>query len=230
MARSIKAAVGLLLTLGLSACSHAAADPASVPDPAVDLKYPDGATRAEAVFSGGCFWCTEAVCEHVPGVISVVSGYSGGSQEDATYEKVSTGTTGHAEAIKITYDPRKITYAKLLKVFFAAAHDPTQLNRQGPDRGTQYRSAIFYADDDQKRVAEAYIKQLNEAKVFDKPIVTTLEPLKAFYEAEAYHQDYVKNNPNSGYILQNVPHKLEKLEKIQLAPATQPAKDEAPQK
>ncbi len=205
--------VGLMLSA--IAGSHGAPDvTATIPDPAEDLKPTDGQTEAKLVLAGGCFWCTEAVFEAVPGVTGVVSGYAGGSKVDAEYRKVSAAQTEHAEVIEITYDPSKVTFARLLKVFFGAAHDPTQLNRQGPDTGKQYRSAIFYANDDQKRVAEAYIKQLEKAKVFDKPIVTTMEKLDAFYPAEDYHQDYVKNHPQDGYVRQNVPAKLEKLKKL----------------
>lgn len=154
---------------------------------------------ATAVFAGGCFWCTEAAFEQLAGVLDVQSGYAGGAQETATYEQVSGGHTGHAESIRVEYDPQKIRYDQLLTVFFDA-HDPTQLNRQGPDRGTQYRSAIFYADEAQKEAAEAKIKELTAAKVFPRKIVTRLEPLKAFYPAELYHQDYARNNPDAPYI------------------------------
>ncbi len=184
------------------------------PDPATDLKPADGQTSAEAVLAGGCFWCTEAVFEGVPGVTDVVSGYAGGSKEDATYQKVSAGETGHAEAIRVRYDPAKVSFGQLLKVFFATAHNPTQLNRQGPDVGRQYRSAIFFADDEQKRIAEAYIKQLTDAKVFQQPIVTTLEKLDAFYPAEDYHQDYAQQNPDNSYVRQNVPQKVKKRDKL----------------
>jgi peptide methionine sulfoxide reductase msrA/msrB len=157
------------------------------------------AQTATAVFAGGCFWCTEAAFEQLDGVIDVQSGYSGGSKETATYEQVCSGLTGHAESIRIHYDPQRISYDQLLSVFFDA-HDPTQLNRQGVDKGTQYRSAIFYASDEQKQAAEAKIKQLTAAKVFPKKIVTTLEPLVEFYPAEEYHQDYARNNPDAPYI------------------------------
>ena len=182
---------------------------AGFPDPKIDLPARDG--EQTAVFAGGCFWCTEAVFEELEGVKEVVSGYAGGSAETAKYEVVSTGKTGHAEAIRITYDPSKITYGQLLKVFFSVAHDPTQLNRQGPDWGPQYRSAIFYADEEQKRVAQAYIDQLTGAKVFGRPIVTTLEPLEAFYPAEDYHQNFCRRNPHHGYVVINAMPKLEKL-------------------
>jgi len=181
------------------------------PDPKLDAA-PERGTQT-AVLAGGCFWCTEAVFEGVNGVSKVISGYSGGEAADADYKSVSAGRTSHAEAIEITYDPEKITYGQILKIFFAVAHDPTQLNRQGPDWGKQYRSAIFYANDEQKRVPEAYIHQLNEAKVFDKPIVTELAPLKKFYAAEGYHQDFVKNNPMHPYVIVNSTPKVQKLKK-----------------
>lgn len=154
---------------------------------------------AAAVFAGGCFWCVEAVFEELDGVKDAVSGYAGGSKETANYEAVCTGTTGHAEAVKIIYDPKKISYRKLLEVHFAT-HDPTTLNRQGNDVGTQYRSTIFYANDEEKRIAEEYIAELTKKHAYDRPIVTTLEPLKGFYEAETYHQNYVCNNPRQGYV------------------------------
>lgn len=169
------------------------------PDPARDLAAPAG-PRA-IVLAGGCFWCTEAVYRQIDGVLGVESGYAGGSAATANYEAVCSGRTGHAEAIRITFDPAKLSYGMLLKVFFATAHDPTQLNRQGNDVGTQYRSAIFFADAEEKAVAEAYIAQLDSAKVFPARIVTTLEPLKAFYAAEAYHQDYAARNPWQPYIM-----------------------------
>jgi len=205
----------LALIFTTTACTQAASDvTGTIPAPAIDLKPAEGQSSAQVVLAGGCFWCTEAVFEAVPGVSDVVSGYAGGTKEDADYDKVSAGSTAHAEAIKITYDPSKVSFGNLLKIFFAAAHDPTQLNRQGPDSGKQYRSAIFFADDEQKRVAEAYIKQLSDVKTFDKPIATTLEKLDTFYPAEEYHQDFVKRNPNHGYVQQNVPQKLAKLKKI----------------
>jgi peptide-methionine (S)-S-oxide reductase len=155
--------------------------------------------RAEAVFAGGCFWCVEAVFRQLRGVLDVTSGYAGGAAETANYEAVSTGRTGHAEAVKIVYDPRKISYEELLKVHFAT-HTPTTLNRQGKDIGTQYRSAIFYANEEQKQIAEATIADLSAAKVYARPIVTTLEPLKAFYPAEAHHQNFVACNPYQPYV------------------------------
>jgi peptide-methionine (S)-S-oxide reductase len=173
---------------------------AAFPDPVRDLAAVPGAGRAEAVFAGGCFWCTEAVFRQLDGVLDVVSGYAGGSAATANYEAVCSGRTGHAEAIRIVYDPERISYGQLLKVFFSAAHDPTQLNRQGNDRGAQYRSAIFFADEQEQAVAQAYVEQLNAAKLFDAPIATTLEPLEHFYVAESYHQDFAARNPNQPYI------------------------------
>ena len=170
------------------------------------------AKSAVAVFGGGCFWCTEAVFDELRGVRSVVSGYAGGSTKNPTYEEVCGGRTGHAEVIKIEFDPGEIAFKDLLTVFFAT-HDPTTLNRQGNDVGTQYRSAIFYAYEEQKREAEAFIKELNDSKSFGKPVVTTLEPLGEFYEAEDYHQKYYANNPYQPYCQYMIPPKLNKLHK-----------------
>jgi len=170
------------------------------------------AERAEAVFAGGCFWCVEAVFEQLDGVLDAVSGYSGGSAETANYEAVCTGRTGHAEAVKIVYDPKKVSYEQLLKVHFAT-HDPTTLNRQGPDTGTQYRSAIFYANEQEKALAEAFLADLADAKVFRRPVVTTLEPLNAFYPAEAKHQDFVACNPRQPYVRAIALPKVEKARK-----------------
>jgi peptide-methionine (S)-S-oxide reductase len=166
-----------------------------------------------AVLAGGCFWGIEAVFERLRGVKDVVSGFAGGTRASAHYDVVSAGTTGHAEAVRITYDPSRVTYDQLLKVFFVVAHDPTQLNRQGPDEGTQYRSAIFYADTRQQAIAEAFIKHLNETKVFPRAVVTTVVPLEGFYPAEAYHQDFVRKNPRYPYVVYNDLPKLEHLEK-----------------
>jgi len=179
------------------------------PDPAIDVKNVSAAKQT-AVLAGGCFWCTEAVFVQIDGVDKVVSGYSGGDRGTANYEAVCSGRTGHAEAIQITYDPSKISYGQLLKIFFSVAHDPTQLNRQGHDHGTQYRSAIFYSDAEQKQVAEAYIKQLDQAKVFRSPIVTEVTPLQAFYPAEEYHQNYCSRNPNNPYVASVAEPKVEK--------------------
>jgi peptide-methionine (S)-S-oxide reductase len=183
------------------------------PDPIVDSKPASPGALQTAVLAGGCFWCTEAVFLQIEGVEKVVSGYSGGEQATATYEAVCSGKTGHAEAIQITYDPAKVSYGQLLKVFFSVAHDPTQLNRQGNDIGTQYRSAVFYSDEEQKRVAEAYIKQLGEAGVFRHGIVTEVTPLKSFYPAEGYHQNYCSLNPHNPYIAAVAQPKVEKTKK-----------------
>jgi peptide-methionine (S)-S-oxide reductase len=185
-------------------------DPFSFPDPEVDLPA-DGREKDTAVLAGGCFWCTEAVYHEVDGVLGLRSGYIGGTAETADYRTVCSGRTGHAEAIEITYDPRRLSYGKILKLFFSIAHDPTQLNRQGNDHGTQYRSAIFYRDDAQKSVAEAYIAQIGRDKLFTAPIVTTLEPLTDFYEAEDYHQEYAARNPNQPYIAHVSAPKVAKL-------------------
>lgn len=166
------------------------------------------ATEQTAVFAGGCFWGVEAVFEHVKGVNDVRSGYSGGTKNTANYDDVSNGTTKHAEAVEIRFDPAKVTYEQLLYVFFAVAHDPTEVNRQGPDVGPQYRSAIFYTDEKQKKAARAFILAINTSKAFKKPVATELVPLTAFYEAEGYHQNYLKNNPTDPYIIQ---HDLPKL-------------------
>jgi peptide-methionine (S)-S-oxide reductase len=179
------------------------------PDPVIDVNSVSAAKQT-AVLAGGCFWCTEAVFVQIEGVEKVVSGYSGGDRATANYEAVCGGRTGHAEAIQITYDPSAISYGQLLKIFFSVAHDPTQLNRQGHDIGTQYRSAIFYSDPEQKRVAEAYIKQLDQAKVFRSPIVTEVTPLKAFYPGEDYHQNYCSRNPNNPYVASVAEPKVEK--------------------
>ena len=208
---SIVAAVVLgVLFMNLSATKAGAK---LLPDPAVDETRSGGKGMQTAVLAGGCFWCTEAVFEQVDGVTKVVSGFSGGDAATAHYEIVSTGRTKHAESIEVTYDPSKITYGQLLKVFFEVAHDPTQLNRQGPDYGPQYRSAIFYKNDEQKRIAEGYIKQLEEAKVFHKPIVTQLNQFQAFYPAEEYHQKYCRRHPNNPYVVVNALPKLSKLHK-----------------
>lgn len=183
------------------------------PDAAVDSPAAQGNGPQTAVFAGGCFWGVEAVFDHLKGVTNAVSGFSGGSAKTAHYETVSMGNTGHAESVKVTYDPAQITYGQLLKVFFSVAHDPTELNRQGPDEGTQYRSAIFYSNDEQKRIAEAYIRQLDDAKVFSRPVVTQVVPLQGFYAAEAYHQKFVARNPMYPYVVYNDLPKLSHLKK-----------------
>ncbi len=172
----------------------------TLPDPTADAPLAAAHGSSKAVLAGGCFWGVQAVFQHVKGVIHVTSGYSGGSAMTAQYETVSTGTTGHAESVEVTYDPAQVTYGQLLKVYFEVAHDPTQLNRQEPDEGTQYRSSIFFADAEQQKVAQAYIAQLDAAKAFPRPIVTQVVPLKAFYAAEGYHQDYARLHPTQPYI------------------------------
>jgi peptide-methionine (S)-S-oxide reductase len=174
---------------------------APVPPATVDDAPASSPGKQTAVFAGGCFWGTQSVFERVKGVIDTTVGYAGGSADTATYDQVTTETTGHAESIRVVYDPAKITYGQLLRIFFSVAHDPTQLNRQGPDEGTSYRSAIFYSNDDQRRIAEAYIAQLDAAHVFGGKIVTEVTPLKGFYDAEHYHQHYADLNPNNPYIL-----------------------------
>ncbi|HEY2351816.1 MAG TPA: peptide-methionine (S)-S-oxide reductase MsrA [Candidatus Acidoferrum sp.] len=183
------------------------------PKPAVDEALASSSKPETAVFAGGCFWGVQAVFEHVKGVQTATSGYSGGHVKSPGYELVSTGVTGHAESVQVSWDPSKITYGQLLMVYFSVAHDPTQLNRQGPDSGTQYRSSIFYANEEQKRIAEAYLAQLTAAGVYSRSIVTKVVPLEAFYEAEGYHQDYLKKNPDNPYIVYNDLPKLARLQK-----------------
>jgi peptide-methionine (S)-S-oxide reductase len=192
--------------------SRAADDAAIIPAPAIDVQATDAPQTA--VVAGGCFWGVQGVFQHTAGVINAVSGYAGGNKSTADYRMVSTGSTGHAESVEIKYDPRKISYGKILQIFFSVAHDPTQLNRQGPDTGTQYRSAIFTTNDEQKKVADAYIAQLNAAKAYRKPIVTKVGPLEGFYPAEAYHQDYLTLHPDQPYIAYNDIPKVENLKKI----------------
>jgi peptide-methionine (S)-S-oxide reductase len=195
--------------------SVARVTPEEFPDPIVDSTLAPERGPARAVLAGGCFWCVEAVYKNLDGVSTVKSGYAGGSAETADYETVSSGTTNHAESVEVDYDPSRLTYGQILKVFFAIAHDPTQLNRQGPDTGRQYRSAIFFGDEEQKRVALAYIEQLNKAHVFDRPIVTEVVPLEAFYPAETYHQDYAARNPLNPYIVFNAQPKVRKMRAYQ---------------
>jgi peptide-methionine (S)-S-oxide reductase len=206
--------VGFIAALAITVFAFGA--PAStttvnVPNPAVDAPLATAKGEQVAVVAGGCFWGLEAVFEHVKGVKGVVVGYSGGAAKTAHYEAVSSGKTGHAEAVSITYDPSQISYGQLLKVFFAVAHNPTELNRQGPDHGTQYRSAIFYANGEQQRIAQAYVEQLNKAKVFDAPVVTQIAALDNFYKAESYHQDYAAQHPDEPYIAINDLPKVENL-------------------
>jgi peptide-methionine (S)-S-oxide reductase len=187
--------------------------PEKFPDPAADSARAAG-TDGVAVLAGGCFWCVEAVYKQLDGVSAVTSGYAGGSADSADYETVSSGRTDHAEAVEVRFDPQKISYGQILKVFFSIAHDPTTRDRQGPDVGRQYRSEIFYTDDEQRAVADAYIKQLDAAKVFDRPIVTDVRPLEKFYQGEAYHQDYAERNPLQPYILFNARPKVDKVRKL----------------
>jgi peptide-methionine (S)-S-oxide reductase len=195
----------LLMVILVGVVASSAGDRAGViiPNPTVDATLATAKTDQTAVLAGGCFWGIQAVFQHVKGVINATSGYSGGAAKTAEYEVVSNGDSGHAESVKIVYDASQITYGQLLRVFFSVAHDPTQLNRQGPDTGSQYRSSIFYGNDEQKRIADAYIAQLEKAKVFPHPIVTQVVPLKAFYPAEAYHQDYAARHPDNPYIVYN---------------------------
>jgi peptide-methionine (S)-S-oxide reductase len=188
---------------GVIACNAGEHPAVAAPKPAVEATLATAGSQQTAVVAGGCFWGIQAVFQHVRGVISATSGYSGGAANTAEYELVSNGDTGHAESVKIIYDPSQITYGELLRVFFSVAHDPTELNRQGPDTGSQYRSSIFYGSDEQKKIADAYIAQLDKAEVFPRPIVTQVVPLKAFYPAEAYHQDYAAHHPDNPYIVYN---------------------------
>jgi peptide-methionine (S)-S-oxide reductase len=199
-----------LMLLFLAACTSALRA-APLPAPAMDEPKATAPGTDTAVFAGGCFWGVEAVFRHVQGVKTAVSGYAGGDKASADYATVSSGTTKHAESVQVTYDPSKVTYGELLRIFFSVAHDPTQLDRQGPDHGPQYRSAIFYTSDGQKRVAQAYVQQLSAAKAFEQPIVTQIVPLPAFYPAEAYHQDYLAKHPNQPYIVFNDMPKLAAL-------------------
>jgi len=194
------AVVAALIVVGISFAAMGAAK-APVPVAIQDDPLAQRSGKQPAVFAGGCFWGTQSVFERVKGVVETTVGYAGGSAETATYDQVTTETTGHAESVKVVYDPSKITYGQLLRIYFSVAHDPTQLNRQGPDVGTSYRSAIFYTDDQQRKISQAYIAQLDAAHVFPSRIVTEVTPLKGFYDAESYHQHYADNNPNNPYIL-----------------------------
>lgn len=201
LARWLRISVFLGFTVSLGGCVASAAPKTPIPPAKVDSPIASTPAKQTAVFAGGCFWGTQAVFERLKGVVKTTAGYAGGSASTATYDQVVTETTGHAESVEVVYDPSKITYGQLLRVFFSVAHDPTQLNRQGPDVGTSYRSAIFYLNDEQRRIATAYIAQLDDAKVFPGRIVTEVTPLKGFYRAEDYHQDYALHNPNNPYIL-----------------------------
>ena len=195
------------------ASCNSSSEVVALPDPATDNPLATAKGRETAVVAGGCFWGIQAVFERLKGVLRATSGYSGGAANTATYEKVCTGRTGHAEAVEVVFDPSQISFGQILKVFFSIAHDPTQLNRQGPDQGTQYRSAIFYSSEEQKRISEAYVKQLDSAKVFRQPIVTQIVPLEAFYPGEEYHQGYAETHPENLYIVINDLPKVENLKK-----------------
>ncbi len=202
----------LATTLACNAVTNATAN-VTLPNPVISASPANGKGEQTAVFAGGCFWGVEAVFEHVKGVTEVTSGYSGGDAMTANYEAVSAGDTKHAEAVRITYDSSQVSYEQLIKIFFSVAHDPTELNRQGPDTGMQYRSAIFYTDENQKRIAQAYIAQLDQTKVFKRPIVTQVVALDSYYKAEAYHQDYLAHHPNEPYIVINDQPKVANLRK-----------------
>jgi peptide-methionine (S)-S-oxide reductase len=215
MSLSVLAVLSLMLPVaGLIACNTANASSTALPAAELDAALASTHGQQSAVVAGGCFWGIQAVFQHVKGVIGAVSGYAGGSAQTADYEKVCGGNTGHAESVKVTYDPAQISYGQILRIFFSVAHDPTELNRQGPDSGTQYRSAIFYDGEEQKRVAEAYIAQLNRASVFPRRIVTQVTPLEAFYPAENYHQNYAANHPSQPYIMFNDAPKVVALRKL----------------
>jgi peptide-methionine (S)-S-oxide reductase len=214
--KKLRAPVLMLGALGLLAWQlplYGAEAAVVIPAPAMDNPKAAGALQT-AVLSGGCFWGVQGVFEHLRGVKKVVAGYAGGERSTAQYETVASGTTGHAESVKITFDPAEVSYGQILQVAFSVVHDPTELNRQGPDTGTQYRSSIFYADDTQKNIALAYIKQLDQAHVYPRPIVTKVDPLHGFYAAEGYHQDYLVNHPDQGYIAVNDLPKVENFKRL----------------
>jgi peptide-methionine (S)-S-oxide reductase len=212
---AIVAALLLIPFLSFLGSLAQAQEPAVViPAPAADAPAPGGDGSQTVVLAGGCFWGVQGVYEHTKGVTSAVSGYAGGSKETAHYEMVGTERTGHAESVQVTYDPKQISLGKILQIYFSVAHNPTELNYQGPDSGTSYRSAIFYANDDQKRIAQAYIAQLDAAHVFNKPIATTLETLKGFYPAEDYHQDFLVTHPSYQYIVINDLPKVDNLKRL----------------
>ena len=212
VSKTTRLTVVFALLAAAASCQRASTAEAMLPMPAMDEAAAGDGLRT-AVVAGGCFWGIQDVFQHVKGVTSATSGYAGGTAATAHYEIVSSGTTEHAESVQITYDPQKISYGQLLRVFFSVGHDPTQLDRQGPDTGTQYRSVVFYRDAEQQRIAEAYLAQLREAKAFARPIVTRVTPLKAFYEAESYHQDYARRHPHDLYIVFNDAPKVEHLQK-----------------
>ena len=211
---AVRGAIALAVIAPLAALSRPSSrEPITLPEAAVTSRLSAAPGLQTIVVAGGCFWGIEAVFEHIKGVTDAVSGYAGGTKEQAEYETVSTGTTGHAESVKVTFDPTKVSLEKLLQVFFSVAHDPTQLNRQGPDVGPQYRSAIFFADEEQARVARAYIDQLTKAKVYSRPIVTQVVKLQGFYPAEEYHQNFAERNPTYPYIVYNDAPKVVNLKK-----------------
>ena len=211
---AVRGAIALAVIAPLAARSRPSSrTPISLPDATVTSQLPAGAGLQTIVLAGGCFWGIEAVFEHIKGVTDAVSGYAGGTKEQADYETVSTGTTGHAESVKVTFDPTKVSLEKLLQVFFSVATDPTQLNRQGPDVGPQYRSVIFFADEEQARIARAYIDQLTKSKVYPRPIVTQVVKLQGFYPAEEYHQNFAERNPTYPYIVYNDAPKVANLKK-----------------
>jgi peptide-methionine (S)-S-oxide reductase len=213
MSRASVRMVAMILTVLAGTVACRAGSGAAVPSPAVDDAKAAAAGKQMAVVAGGCFWGIQAVFQHVKGVLSATSGYSGGKMKNPDYESVSSGQTGHAESVQIVYDPSQVTYGELLRVFFSVALDPTELNYQGPDEGTQYRSVIFYGNDEQKRIAEAYIAQLDAAKVYRHKIVTQVVALQAFYPAEGYHQNYARIHPNDTYIMMNDAPKVANLRK-----------------
>jgi peptide-methionine (S)-S-oxide reductase len=200
LTRVYRAIFAAAITVSMLACSAKGQPKGPIPAAKVDAALATSPGKQTAVFAGGCFWGTQSVFERVKGVLKTTAGYSGGSAATATYAQVTTETTGHAESVEVVYDPSQITYGQLLRIFFSVVHDPTELNRQGPDVGTSYRSAIFYTNDEQKRIATAYIQQLDAVKAFPKAIVTQVTPLKGFYRAEDYHQDYALHNPDNPYI------------------------------
>jgi peptide-methionine (S)-S-oxide reductase len=203
-----------LATFGVSCGANADAVNKAIPAPDLDTPAAEATGPQVAVLAGGCFWGLQGMFEHVQGVTRVVAGYSGGDKSTAHYEMVGTERTGHAESVEITFDPKKVSYGQLLRLFFSVAHDPTELDRQGPDRGPSYRSEIFFASPSQERIARAYVQQLTKAKVFASPIVTKIEPLKGFYAAEDYHQDYLIHNPHQPYIVYNDLPKIEALKQV----------------
>ncbi len=214
---------GIVLVLGNRATAASTSRSGALPAPVVDDALATSKGQQTAVFAGGCFWGIQAVFQHVKGVKSAISGYAGGTVTSPSYEEVSSGSTGHAESVRVVYDPSQVTYGRLLRVFFSVGHDPTQLNRQGPDVGTQYRSAIFYNSDSQKRIAAAYIAQLTQAKAFSRPIVTEVSPLREFNVAESYHQDYATLHPYDPYIMINDAPKVANLRRQLADLYTEPA-------